>query len=108
MENNFSMEHKFVMNLFGWDIWTSTRLPDAITETVDTVTVTAGVANIFMSVLDDNTKPLMVAWRQPVKVEGERNKDNQRDEFVSTARWGVGVQRVDTLGVILTDAVAIA
>jgi len=106
MENNFSMEHKFVMNLFGWDIWTSTRLPDGITETVDTVSVTDGVANIFMSVLDDNTKPLMVAWRQPVKVEGERNKDNQRDEFVSTARWGNGVQRVDTLGVILTDSVA--
>lgn len=106
MENNFTMEHKFVMNIFGWDIWTSNRLPNGITETVNSVSVTDGIANVFMSVLDDNTKPLMIAWRQQPKVEGERNKDRQRDEFVSTARWGVGAQRVDTLGVILTDATA--
>lgn len=108
MENNFSMEHKFVMNIFGWDIWTSNRLPNGITETINSVTATDGVANIFMSVLDDNTKPLMCAWRQQPKVEGERNKDRQRDEYVATARWGVGAQRVDTLGVILTDATATA
>jgi len=107
MENNFSMEHKFVMNIFGWDIWTSNRLPDIASETINSVTCTTGKANIFMSILDDNTKPLMVAWRQQPKVEGERNKDRQRDEFVSTSRWGVGAQRVDTLGVILTDATAI-
>ncbi len=109
MENNFSMEHKFVMNLFGWDIWTSNRLPDIASgegDGTDTLT-NAGKANIFMSILDDNTKPLMVAWRQPPKVEGERNKDRQRDEFVTTARWGVGPQRVDTLGVILTDATTV-
>jgi hypothetical protein len=41
------------------------------------------------------------------KVEGERNKDMRRDEFVTTARWGFGVQRVDTLGVLLTSATAI-
>ncbi len=73
----------------------------------DSVTA-AGVANIFMSVLDDNTKPIMVAWRQQPKVEGERNKDRQRDEFVTTARWGIGAQRLDTLGVIVCDAVATA
>lgn len=106
LENNFSMEHKFVMNIFGWDIWTSNRLPDIASETVNSLTVTNGKANIFMCVLDDNCKPLMIAWRQMPKVEGERNKDFQRDEFLTTARWGVGAQRVDTLGVILTDSVA--
>lgn len=106
LENNFSANHKFVMNIFGWDIWTSNRLPIVASETIDSVALTDGVANIFMSIVDDNHKPLMVAWRQPVKVEGERNKDNQRDEFVETARWGVGSQRVDTLGVILTSATA--
>lgn len=106
LENNFSMEHKFVMNIFGWDIWTSNRLDDVAAGQGDgTATLgNAGKANVFMSVLDDNTKPLMVAWRQQPKVEGERNKDRQRDEFITTARWGVGTQRVDTLGVILTDA----
>jgi len=38
------------------------------------------------------------------RVEGERNKDLRRDEYVTSARWGFGVQRVDTLGVIITDA----
>lgn len=108
MENNFSQEHKFIMNMFGWDIITSNRLPEIASETIDSVTATGGVANIFMSVLDDNTRPLMVAWRQQPKTEGERNKDHQRDEFVSTARWGVGSQRVDTLGVIITDDTAIS
>ena len=42
------------------------------------------------------------------KVEGERNKDLQRDEFLTTARFGMGAQRVDTLGIILASATATA
>ena len=106
-EQGFAREHNFVINLYGWNIVTSNRLPTIASETIDTVTVTTGVANIFMCIADDHCKPLMSAWRQMPRVEGERNKDKQRDEFVQTARWGLGVQRVDTLGVILTDATAI-
>jgi hypothetical protein len=108
LENGFSRDHKFVVNLFGWDIYTCNRLPTIASETIGSDTVTTGVANIFMSVLDDQTKPAMIAWRQPPKVETERNKDFQRDEFLTTSRWGVGTQRVDTLGVILTDATALS
>jgi hypothetical protein len=36
----------------------------------------------------------------------QRNINLQRDEFITTARFGMGAQRVDTLGVILTDATA--
>jgi len=61
-----------------------------------------------MCVLDDQVKPVMAAWRRQPKAEGERNKDRARDEFVVRARWGLGVQRLDTLGVIITDAAAIA
>lgn len=111
LESGFANEHQFVMRLHGWDIWTSNLLPQIAAGTsidgTDSVTG-AGIANIFMSILDDNTKPVMVAWRQMPKVEGERNKDRQRDEFVTTARWGVGVQRLDTLGVIVCDASATA
>lgn len=108
LENGFDQDHQFVMNLHGWDIWTSNLLPEvpAGTDVDGNLTVSAGIANVFMSILDDNTKPLMNAWRQPPKVEGERNKDRQRDEFVTTARWGVGSQRQDTLGVIVTSATA--
>lgn len=105
-ESGFAREHNFIINLYGWNIMTSNRLPSIASETVGAVTVTTGVANLFMCVADDHCKPLMTAWRQMPKVEGERNKDKQRDEFVQTARFGVGVQRVDTLGVILTDATA--
>jgi hypothetical protein len=106
-EQGFAREHNFVINLYGWNIVTSNRLPAIADETIDTVQVTDGVANIFMCIADDHCKPLMSAWRQMPRVEGERNKDKQRDEFVQTARWGLGVQRVDTLGVILTSASAI-
>lgn len=110
MQEGFAREHQFVMNLFGFDIMTSNRLADIASEQVGGVgpTVTNGKANIFMSVADDNTKPMMVAWRQMPRTETERNKDHQRDEFLMTARWGVGAQRIDTLGVILTDASAVA
>ncbi|HEU0144500.1 MAG TPA: hypothetical protein VFQ47_06925, partial [Nitrososphaera sp.] len=97
-------DHQFLMNFYGWTIITSNRLPTG-TFSDGTTTVTNGVANIFMSVADDNTKPIMAAWRRMPKVEGERNKDLRRDEFVTSARWGFGTQRVDTLGVVITSAV---
>jgi hypothetical protein len=104
LENGFDRDHQFLMNFYGWTIITSNRLPTG-TFSDGTTTVTNGVANIFMSVADDNTKPIMAAWRRMPKVEGERNKDLRRDEFVTSARWGFGTQRVDTLGVVITSAV---
>jgi len=103
LENGFDREHQFLMNLYGWNIITSNRLPQG-TFSDGTTSVTGAVANIFMSVADDNTKPIMAAWRRMPKVEGERNKDLRRDEFVTSARWGFGTQRVDTLGVVITSA----
>ena len=108
LTGGFSRDHDYIMNLFGWSIMSSNRLPKLATETVDSEQVLTPVANIFMCIADDQTKPLMSAWRQQPKVEGERNKDKQRDEFVQTARWGFGSQRVDTLGVILTSQTEIA
>ena len=104
LENGFDREHSFLMNLFGWNIITSNRL-DTGTFSDGTTSVSNAVANVFMSVADDNTKPIMAAWRRMPKVEGERNKDLRRDEFVTSARWGFGTQRVDTLGIVITSAV---
>ena len=108
LEEGFVRDHKFIGNLFGFDLWTSNRLPRIASETVGAVTITTGVANIFMCVMSDSVKPMMVAWRQMPRTENERNKDLQRDEFLTTARWGVGAQRVESLGVILTDETAIS
>lgn len=106
-ENGFSRDHNFVINLYGWNIMTSNRLPTIASETIGATTISNGVANIFMCIADDHCKPLMAAWRQQPRVEGERNKDRQRDEFVETARYGFGLQRLDTLGVILTSAATV-
>lgn len=104
LENGFDRDHTFLMNLYGWNIITSNRLARGSFGD-GTTTVANGVANVFMCVADDNTKPIMAAWRRMPKVEGERNKDLRRDEFVTSARWGMGTQRVDTLGIVITSAV---
>ena len=103
LKEGMARGQRFVMQLFGWDIITSNRLPTG-TFSDGITSVTGGVANIFMCVLDDNTKPIMAAWRRMPKVEGDRNKDRARDEFVTRCRWGMGPQRVDTLGVLITSA----
>jgi hypothetical protein len=106
-ENGFDRDHSFVTTLYGWSIITSNRLPTGTFGTTGDTANAGSVANIFMCVADDNCKPLMSAWRQTPRVEGERNKDLQRDEYVQTARFGFGIQRKDTLGVIITSATAV-
>ena len=103
VKDGFDREHKFVTSLHGWQIWTSNRLPKIASETIDSTTVTSAVANIFMCVADDQCKPGMLAWRQTPSTETDRDISKGRDEFVTKSRWGDGIQRVDTLGVILTS-----
>lgn len=103
LNNGMSSGMRFTQSLYGFDVIISNRLPTG-TFGDGTETVAGGVANIAMCVLDDQCKPIMAAWRRMPRVEGERNKDLRRDEFVVSARWGVGAQRVDTLGVIITSA----
>jgi hypothetical protein len=104
LQNGFSRDHTFLMNLYGWQIITSNRL-DQGTFSDGTTSVSSAVANVFMCIADDQCKPIMAAWRRMPKVEGERNKDLRRDEFVTSARWGFGTQRVDTLAIYITSAV---
>jgi hypothetical protein len=108
----FARDHKFVRNIFGFDVWTSNYLPvKTATEALnassyglanDTAEI-GDVANIFMSVADDSTKPVMHAWRRAPKTEGWRDNEERADKYQVTSRFGLGVQRLDTLGVILTS-----
>jgi hypothetical protein len=101
LEGGFARDHSFVMNLFGWDIITSNRLhQDSFNDGTTSLT---GVANMFMCVVDDQCKPIMYVERRTPRVEGERNKDRRRDEFVMTGRYGFGIQRMDTMGCLVTD-----
>jgi hypothetical protein len=107
----FARDHKFVRNIFGWDVYTSNFLPTlTATEAINAsayglTSETAAVgdkANIFMCVADDTCKPIMHAWRRAPQTEGWRDNEERADKFQVTSRFGLGAQRVDTLGVILT------
>jgi hypothetical protein len=106
VKDGFDKDHQFVTDIHGWQIWTSNRLPtQAAGFDVNGSTMTrASVANIFMCVADDQCKPGMVAWRQTPSTETDRDISKGRDEFVTKTRWGDGVQRQDTLGVIYVDS----
>ena len=107
----FAKDHKFVRNIFGFDIWTSNFLPlKTATEALNassynlanTSAAIGDVANLFMCVSDDSTKPIMHAWRRAPKTEGWRDNEERADKYQVTSRFGLGAQRVDTLGTILT------
>lgn len=107
----FARDHKFVKNIFGFDIYTSNFLPTlTATEAINAssyglTSETAAVgdkANVFMCVADDSCKPIMHAWRRAPKTEGWRDNEERADKYQVTSRFGFGAQRVDTLGVILT------
>lgn len=102
LEQGLARGMRFLMNLFGWDIIQSNRLH--VDSFNDGTTSLTGVANMFMCVLDDQTRPIMYATRRMPRVEGERNKDLSRDEFVVKSRYGFGVQRMDTMGCLVTSA----
>jgi hypothetical protein len=115
MTTGFAASHRFVRNIMGFDVYTSNFLPvktatealDASSYGLTSETAQIGdVQNVFMSVADDSTKPIMHAWRRMPKTEGWRDPDNRGDKFQVTSRYGFGTQRLDTLGVILTSASA--
>ena len=105
-KEGFKDGHQFITNIYGWNILVSNRLPriPAGTDVDGNVTTKDGIANIFMSIADDNTKPVMSAWRRTPRSETERNKDKRRDETVTTARYGFGDARLDTRGIVVTSA----
>jgi hypothetical protein len=111
LNEGFARDHRFVRNIMGWDIYTSNFLPsltaaEAINATsVGLTNETAAIgdkANIFMCVADDSCKPVMHAWRRAPQTEGWRAEEERGDKYQVTSRFGFGVQRLDTLGVVLT------
>ena len=91
----------FLANIYGFDVYTSNYLADA-NETIGGVTTAAGKANMFFSA-DSTVLPFVGAWRQMPQVDSEYNKDKQREEYVTTARYGVALYRPENLVCVLTD-----
>ena len=109
--NSFVQNHRFVMSIHGWDIFTSNRLPVLTAQETTPVqgdgsadnAEIGDIANIFMCIADDQCKPMMRAWRKMPSTEGWRASEEREDRFQVTSRYGFGAQRVDTLGVVLTS-----
>jgi hypothetical protein len=84
-------------------VYTSQYLKvNTTSEAIDGVTAAAGVNNLFFSASSD-VLPLVMQVRQPPKVDSEYNKDYQRDEYVTTARWGVKLFRPENMVCVVTD-----
>ena len=93
---------RFIRNIYGIDLYVSNYLPKGQNETI-TLSTTAGVANVFMSARDKSILPFLGAWRQMPTVETEYKKDFQREEYVTTCRYGLKVFRPENLVVALSD-----
>ncbi len=116
INTGFAKNMRFIKNIMGFDIYVSNRLPRVTSEAIDTTgisvpapsgnnTVTGGIVNVAMCAADDDVTPIMGAWRQMPETEGTRNTQKRRDEFYTTARWGFGLQRKQSItGLITSDS----
>jgi hypothetical protein len=94
---------RFVKNIYGFDTYVSMNLEvNSASETIDSVTAAAGVNNLFFSAAPD-VMPFVGSLRQPPKVDSEYNKDLQRDEYVTTCRYGFKLFRPENMVIVLTD-----
>lgn len=105
---------RFVKNVYGFDVYTSNYLPvcgtnqSGASETIQSVASGANaVANLFFSAAPD-VVPFVGAWRQMPKVDGEWNKDFQREEYVTTCRYGAKLFRPENFLTILNDPSAVS
>lgn len=103
MKGGWARDHRLVANLYGWTIITSNRLPRVVDETVSGTQIQGGVACIGMCVVDDNCKPVMYAERAALRTETERDMDKGLDKFLAKRRYGLGIQRKDTLFALLAS-----
>lgn len=92
----------FVKNIFGFDVFVSNYLPTA-NENIGSPTTASGKANVFFSAASSDILPFMGAMRQMPKVDGGYNYKKQREEYVTTARYGLKVYRPENLVCVLTD-----
>ena len=101
---------KFVKNIYGFDVYTSNYLKAATDSALTNAASTPanqdfssvnGRVNLFFSAAS-NVSPFVGAWRQSPKVDFEYNKNKQRDEYVTTARYGVKLYRPENMVRVIT------
>lgn len=102
---------RFVANVYGFDVYTSNYLKSTVADaalleadgtTAADFSTNNGVANLFFS-SDAGANPFVGAWRQMPEVDYEYNKDYQRHEYVTTARYGVKKYRPEGIVTIVSN-----
>ncbi len=102
---------RFVANVYGFDVYTSNYLKADVADaallekdgtTSNAFNIDNGVANLFFSA-DQTSNPFVGAWRQMPEVDYEYNKDYQRHEYVTTARYGVKKYRPEGIVTVVTN-----
>jgi len=93
---------KFVKNVYGFDVWQSNHLKVNPAETLETVAISGFANNLFFSTAP-GVSPFKGAWRQMPQVDTEFNMKKQRDEFVTTARYGLAFFRPENMVVVPTQ-----
>ena len=99
---------RFVANIYGFDVYCSNFLPTATDNALPDLAAanqdyssTNGVVNLFFSA-DQSVNPFVGAFRQQPQVDYDYNKDFQRHEFVTTARYGVKLYRPENMVRVVT------
>ena len=101
---------RFVKNVYGFDVYTSNYLADATDGALPNKAAAPanvdfssdnGKVNLFFSAAP-TAAPFVGAWRQMPEVDYEYNKDFQRHEYVTTARYGVKLYRPENMVRVIT------
>ena len=107
IRDGMSSGMRFFMNIYGFDVYVSDFLPTSVNETItptvgSAATTASGVANFFFSAAPD-VLPVVGNVRQAPNVDSEFNKDWQREEYVTTTRYGFKLYRPENLVTVITD-----
>lgn len=107
IQTGFGDRLNFVRSVYGFNIMISHNLPAITAETIVKADGTGsatytGRALVAMSLASADDMPFMGVIRQRPESEFFRNTNMKRDEYSTTCRYGFGLKRAETLGVIVT------
>lgn len=105
LETGLDKQMRFVRNVYGFDVFESTMLPSAASETIGgSSTTSKGVANIMFSMANPRLLPFVWAnKRNPTLKSWIKEETDDTLNIVTTARWGTGLTRDENLFVLLSD-----
>jgi len=94
---------RFLKNIYGFDVYESNYTDTNVIESIGGVAATAenSVAMFFSAA--SGIMPFMGAWRQMPEVDSGWNMHKQREEHITTARYGLKLSRPENLVSVITN-----